>query len=140
MKVPAERHAQLKQMAANMGGVNVSEVLAKLIEFAQGKGLIDQDIPGVRINSLSGGLAIKFQDGETVKFSFEEAARLASAIRDYLSGERSAKVDGECFSLKGKGQGIAISIPGNGEAQKVFDRGLATDFARLIENAAPATA
>ncbi len=140
MKLPAERHAQLKQMAANMGDVNVSEVLAKLIEFAQGKGLIDHDIPGVRINSLSGWLAIKFEDGKTVNFSFEEAARLASAIRDYLTGERGAKAESENFSLKGKGQGIAISIPANSQTPKVFDRGLAAEFARMVERAVDVTA
>jgi len=135
MKVPSERHAQLKQMAANMGRVNVSEVLAKLIELAQNEGLIDHGIPGVKINALSDGIAIKFDEGETRGFSHEEAGRLASEIRDYLSGERSAKTDSENFSLKGKGQGLAISIPANG-TPKVFDRGLAAEFARLIDNAA----
>lgn len=133
MKLPAERHAQLKQMAANMGGVNVSEVLAKLIEFAQGKGLIDHDIPGVTITSLPDCLAIEFEEGDIFSFSFEEAGRLAFAIRAYLSGERGAKAEEENFSLKGKGQGIAISIPANRQPPKVFDRGLAAEFARLIE-------
>lgn len=140
LKVPAERITQLKEMAANMGGVNISECLAKLIEFAQREGLIDHAIPGVQINALSDGIAIKFDKDETRAFSIEEAGHLASAIRAYLSGDRSAKVESENFSLKGKGQGIAISIPANSQTPKVFDRGLSAEFARLIERAAPATA
>ena len=139
LKVPPERLAQLREMAANMGGVNVSEVLAKLIEFAQREGLIDHAIPGVRINALSDGVAIKFDEGETVGFSYEEAGQLAFEIRKYLSGERSAKTDNENFSIKGKGQGVAVSIPANSETPKVFDRGLAAEFARLIDNAAHTT-
>ncbi|KGB82005.1 hypothetical protein JT55_10040 [Rhodovulum sp. NI22] len=130
-------------MAANMGAVNMSEVLAKLVEFAQNEGLIAHEIPGVQINALADGLAIKFDDGETVGFSFEDAARLASEIRGFLSGEPSAKTvisinaDKQInFGLKGRGQGIAISIPAKSPA-KVFDRGLADEFARLIEMALP---
>lgn len=146
LKVPQERITQLKQMAANMGAVNMSEVLAKLIEFAQNEGLVAHEIPGVKINALADGVAIKFDDGETVGFSFEEAARLASEIRDFLKGERAAKTvisinTGKQmnFALKGRGQGIAISIPANSPA-KVFDRGLADEFTRLIEMALPKAA
>lgn len=146
LKVPQERITQLKQMAANMGAVNMSEVLAKLIEFAQSEGLVAHEIPGVKINALSDGVAIKFDDSETVGFSFEEAARLASEIRDFLTGERSPNTlisigaDKQMkFGLKGKGQGIAISIPAKSEA-KVFDRGLASEFARLIDMALPKAA
>ncbi|MDE4173673.1 hypothetical protein PXK01_05875 [Phaeobacter sp. PT47_59] len=143
LKVPQERITQLKQMAANMGAVNMSEVLAKLIEFAQSEGLIAHEIPGVKINALADGLAIRFDDGETIGFSHSEAAQLASEIRDFLSGERSAKtvisINAEKqmnFGLKGRGQGIAISIPADAPA-KMFDRGLADEFARLIEMALP---
>lgn len=141
IKLPHERLTQLKQMAANMGAVNMSEVLAKLIEFAQSEGLIAHEIPGVKINALADGLAIRFDDGETVGFSHAEAAQLASEIRAFLSGEPNAKTvisinaDKQMnFGLKGKGQGIAISIPAKSEA-KVFDRGLAAEFARLIDMA-----
>ncbi|WP_424976807.1 hypothetical protein [Leisingera sp. S232] len=143
LKVPQERITQLKQMAANMGAVNMSEVLAKLVEFAQNEGLIAHEIPGVKINALPDGLAVKFDDGETVGFSFEDAARLATEIRGFLDGERDEKTvismnsDKQMnFGLKGKGQGIAISIPANSEA-KVFDRGLTAEFARLIDMAIP---
>lgn len=144
LKVPQERITQLKQMAANMGAVNMSEVLAKLIEFAQNEGLVAHEIPGVTINALADGLAIKFDDGEYVKFSFEEAALLASEIRAFLSGEPktviSINADKQMnFGLKGKGQGIAISIPAK-SAAKVFDRGLASEFARLIDMALPKAA
>ncbi|KRS11033.1 hypothetical protein XM53_18310 [Roseovarius atlanticus] len=140
LKVPQERITQLKQMAANMGAVNMSEVLAKLIELAQSQGLINHEIPGVHINELQDGLVIRFDDGELTGFSFDEAGSLASEIRSFLSGERDGKAkEGTSathgkFSLKGKGQGIAVSIPADGEA-KVFDRGLASEFARLIEMA-----
>ncbi|MFC2967711.1 hypothetical protein [Acidimangrovimonas pyrenivorans] len=144
LKVPQERITQLKQMAANMGAQNMSEVLAKLIAFAQNEGLIAHEIPGVKINALADGLAIKFDDGETVGFSSEDAARLASEIRAFLAGERTAKqvismnADKRAnFALKGKGQGIAVSIPAFSKTPKVFDRGLADEFARLIERALP---
>lgn len=146
IKLPHERLTQLKQMAANMGAVNMSEVLAKLIEFAQNEGLVAHEIPGVKINALADGLAIKFDDGETVGFSHAEAAQLASEIRAFLSGEANARTlisinaDKQMnFGLKGRGQGIAISIPANSEA-KVFDRGLASEFARLIDMALPKAA
>lgn len=143
VQLAPERHAQLKEMAANMGGVTLSEVLAKLIEFAQNDGLIAHEIPGVKISALSDGLAIKFDNGETVGFSFDDAARLASEIRGFLSGDRDEKLVLSMnakqqinFGIKGRGQGVAISIPAMAPA-KVFDRGLAAEFARLIERALP---
>lgn len=143
IKMAPERVTQLKQMASNMGAVNLSEVLAKLVELAQSEGLIAHEIPGVKINALADGLAITFDEGETVAFSFAEAARLATEIRDFLAGAREAKAvismnaDKRLnFFLKGRGQGIAISIPANAEA-KVFDRGLAAEFARLIDMVMP---
>lgn len=146
VKMAPERVTQLKQMAANMGATNMSEVLAKLIEFAQTEGLLAHEIPGVGINTLADGLAIKFDDRETVGFSFDDAARLASEIREFLAGGRGEKLvlgmsaDKQLnFGLKGRGQGIAISIPANAPA-KVFDRGLASEFARLIERALPQVA
>ncbi|MDO6521288.1 hypothetical protein Q4578_06800 [Shimia thalassica] len=147
IKVPHERLTQLKQMAANMGAVNMSEVFAKLIAYAQSEGLIAHEIPGVKINALSDGLAIKFDDGETVGFSFEEAARLTSEIRAYLAGERekqkviSLNNDRAAnFALAGKGQGLSVAIPAFGEKPKVFDRGLADEFARLVDMALPKAA
>ncbi len=141
LKVPQERITQLKQMAANMGAVNMSEVMAKLIEFAQSEGLIAHEIPGVKINAFSNGLAIKFDDGETVGFTFDEAARFASEIKDFLAGERSNQhvmsINAQKkmnFALKGRGQGIAVSVPADA-APKLLDRGLATELARLIEMA-----
>lgn len=143
LKLPHERLSQLKQMAANMGAVNMSEVLAKLIEFAQNEGLIAHEIPGVKINALSDGLAIRFDEGETVGFSHAEARQFANEIRGFLAGEPSVRTvisinaDKKMnFALKGKGQGIAISIPATG-APKVLDRGLATELARLIEKELP---
>lgn len=141
VKMAPERVTQLKQMAANMGAVNMSEVLAKLIAFAQNEGLVEHAIPGVKINALADGIAIKFDDGETVGFASDDAQRLASEIRDFLNGERGPKTvistnasQQMDFCLKGRGQGIAISVPANAPA-KVFDRGLASEFARLIEKA-----
>lgn len=141
LKVPQERIIQLKQMAANMGAVNMSEVMAKLVEFAQSEGLISHEIPGVKINALTNGLTIKFGDGETVGFSFDEAARFASEINGFLAGKRCnqyvisindpKKMN---FALKGRGQGIAVSVPADA-TPKLFDRGLATELARLIEMA-----
>jgi|GEM_PF-6170730 len=140
IQLAPERHAQLKQMAANMGGVNISEALAKLIELAQNEGLISHEIQGVKISALSDGLAIKFDEGETVGFSYEEAAWLAAGIHAFLAGERNKKFASRNYAVKGRGQGIAISIPAESEGSKVFDRGLADEFARLLERAAPATA
>ena len=143
IQLAPERHIQLKEMAANMGGVNLSEVLAKLIEFAQNEGLITHEIPGVKINALSDGVTIKFDDAAPTPFSFADASRLATEIRDFLSGDRDEKLvlgmnenQEMSFGLKGRGQGIAISIPATSPA-KVFDRGLAAEFARLIEMALP---
>ena len=144
IKLSHERLTQLKEMAANIGAVNMSEVLAKLIEFAQNEGLVAHEIPGVKINVLADGLVIKFDDGEYVKFSISEAAIFASEIRTFLSGEPktviSINADKQMnFGLKGRGQGIAISIPAKSPA-KVLDRGLASEFARLIDMALPKVA
>lgn len=145
VKMAPERVIQLKQMASAMGGVNMSEVLAKLVEFAQNEGLIAHEIPGVKINALSDGLAIKFDDGETIGFSFAEAARLATEIQEFLAGDRSnsavISMNSERklnFFLRGRGQGIAISIPADADA-KIFDRGLASEFSRLIQMTLPSS-
>ncbi|KAA8606026.1 hypothetical protein AL036_16400 [Salipiger aestuarii] len=126
-------------MAANMGGVNMSEVLAKLVEFAQSEGLIAHEIPGVKINKLSNGLVIKFDEEKSTSFDFDQAESLVNEIRAFLAGDRTSGTLTADATLKGKGQGIAIAIPATAPA-KVFDRGLAAEFARLIEMHLPEAA
>ena len=44
------------------------------------------------------------------------------------------------FALAGKGQGLSVAIPAFSDTPKVFDRGLADEFARLIEMVLPKAA
>ncbi|WP_298494820.1 hypothetical protein [uncultured Maritimibacter sp.] len=141
VQLAPERHLQLKRLAEALGGVNISEALGKLIELAMSEGLIEHEIPGIRINALHDGIAIAFENGATQGFSFEEAADLAASIRRTVGKEAAPlkEIDSQIepnpkFAIKKTGHGLSISIPA-ASAPKSLDRSLGNEFARLIEKA-----
>jgi hypothetical protein len=136
LQLPAERLAQLKELAVVFGGstpATLSETIGNLISLARDQGLIDHGIPGIQLHCLSDGLVMNFDGGQPTELSFSGARMMSTQVRNYLSG---VKVELEpesdtIFEVAGKG-GNAVVVKFGG-IEKVLSRDVAKDFADLIE-------
>ena len=118
----------------------MSETLQQLFQAARDQGLIKgHDLPGVRVNALSDGLVIRFDDQEPADFTFDAALALADTVRQFANGTNdgtlSANTDHE-FAVRRKGRGLIITLNTvEGASEKAWNADIATEFADLIEAA-----
>ncbi|OWU84469.1 hypothetical protein ATO6_12310 [Oceanicola sp. 22II-s10i] len=141
IQLPRERLEQLRQLSLGMPDTTMSAVIGELLNLARREGLIGHDIPGVTINALSDGIAIRFEDGPTSGFSFEEAAGIAETIRKFVAGDRPkggvmifAASHKSVFHIVGKGQGIEVkTISGSREGSKILTRDLTMELAEVLD-------
>lgn len=140
VKLPRERLEQLRQLVQNVPNATISEAIGAVLKMAREQGRIDIGIPGVEFHALSDGIAIRIDSGEFAGFSFDEAERIANEIRKFVAGEREnagtiilCDTHESTFMVKGKGRGVAISIPANA-APKVLTHDLARELADVIEH------
>lgn len=135
IRVAGERKAQLEQFAASQG-VSMSAALGKLVKAIQDQGLIDHDIPGVRIDRLADGLAVAFDDHQPTGFSQDAALQLAAVVRSFVDGtERSktvASVDND-YVVSRRGSAFTVLIPFVDGVTKTWGADLALEFADLLE-------
>jgi len=138
--LPQERFFQLQELADALGGKTMSETLQALFQAARDQGLIKgHDLPGVRLNVVSDGIVIRFDDQEPVGFKFDAALALADAVRQFAAGTNttSHQIDGDhFFSVRRKGRGVIVELATaqNGPS-KAWNPDIAAEFADLIEAA-----
>jgi hypothetical protein len=140
--LPQERFFQLQELSDALGGKTMSETLQALFAAARDQGLIKgHSIPGVevKINALSDGIVIQFDDGAYVPFSFEGARALADTVRQFVAGTNTKPLIDDTkhgFSVRRKGRGLIVTIAFSETApEKAWNTDLATEFADLIEAA-----
>lgn len=140
IRLPRDRVNQLRQVAQGMNDATLSEALGAIFKMAREQGLVAHGIPSVQINALDDGLAIKFDEGETVGFSFDEAQRIANEIRNCLAGKNEGQrlvhmceAHAGSFWVHGRGNAVAIAMPVNSDP-KMFTRDLAAELADLLEH------
>lgn len=140
IKLPADRIAQLRQIAADMDGGTMSAALGRLLKLARDQGYVAHGIPSVAINSIGDELQIKLGEGKAVLFSLDDLQKMADTVRDFLAGNLDngrgqivvRMFKGGGFSILGRGNGVKIAIP-IGAEPFVFTRDLAEEFADLLE-------
>lgn len=138
--MPTERAFQLRELADALGGATMSETLQKLFQAARAQGLIEgHSIPGVTINALSDGVAIKFDDAEAAGFTIEGARALADTVRDFVAGTNttSHQIDTDHgFTVRRKGRGVIVELGIRKDApEKAWNFDIAAEFADLIDAA-----
>lgn len=143
IKLPDDRVQQLRNLAEAQG-TSLSGVVGSLMKLLYEHTEVEHNIPSIKVNALSDGLAIRFPDSDVTGFSFEAAARLAEVIREYLRGDHAGErkdieltdtdSHGGSFAIWRKGNAIKIAIPSSAP-EKNFTRDLAEEFADLLENA-----
>lgn len=138
--LPQERFFQLQELADALGGKTMSETLQALFQAARDQGLIKgHSIPGVRVNAISDGLVIRFDDLEPIGFTFDAGLALADAVRHFAAGTNttSHQIDGDhFFSVRRKGRGVIVELTTarDGPA-KAWNPDIAGEFADLVEAA-----
>tara|TARA_R100000935_G_C2841561_1_gene171396 strand:- start:2434 stop:2907 length:474 start_codon:yes stop_codon:yes gene_type:complete len=136
--MPTERAFQLRELADALGGATMSETLQKLFQAARDQGLIKgHSIPGVRINALSDGVVIQFDDQERAGFTFDAALALADTVRQFANGTNTTPLfvdmDHE-FAVRRKGRGLIVTLNTlEGASEKAWNADIAAEFADLIE-------
>lgn len=149
IQLPRERLDQLRQFAQNMQTVQgvpdatMSAVIGELLNLARREGRIGHGIPGIEINALSDGIAVRLDDCATAGFSFEDATSIAKTIRNFLAGDRPkggvlviSSLHRGLFRIFGKGQGVVISTEAKaGAGEKILTRDLAAELADLLDHA-----
>lgn len=138
--LPTERADQLRQLSNALGGASMSETLQQLFQLARDQGLMTgHDIPGVRLNVVSDGVVIQFDDSAPAGFSFASARSLVDTIRQFIAGSNDVphfiSLDHD-YSVRRKGRGIIVELNfSNNASEKAWNTDLASDFADLIEHA-----
>jgi hypothetical protein len=140
IRLSGERKSQLQAVADALGAASLSAAIGQLIGYAQADGLIGHDLPGVKINRLSDGLAVAFDDAIPTVFSPEAAKQLASTIRSFVDGSEKSKcvISMEHdFSVARRGVAFTVTIPfAKNGTTKVWAADVALDFAAMIEREA----
>lgn len=138
IQVSPERHTQIKAIAAALGNASMSETIGHLVRLASDQGLIASELPGIRVNRLSDGIAIAFDGNGPTGFSFDGAAVLANGMNEIIEGNASVgtliDLDHD-FKLEKKGRGFKVTIPHNGEITKSFSYDVGRDFVAMISAA-----
>ncbi|WP_127559051.1 hypothetical protein [Nioella ostreopsis] len=135
-RLPKERVIKLDELREALGGATMSATIGTLLASAREQGLIGHGLPGVEINRLSDGVAIRFDGGPTHGMSFQAAMALASSIKDILSGaEIGALVNlDHNFTAKRRGSGFRVILHGDAEESvKTWSPDIALEFAELLE-------
>lgn len=135
----AERHEQLKAIAAALGGLSIAETLGHLINAEIARGTIPDTIPGVTIKRVPDGVYIALDPDTPALLTLDGARKLAELVRDLADPtKRSATTVIDLdhrFSAGRKGNGVQITVPFPGSPRS-FSRDLARDLARLLLTAA----
>uniref|UniRef100_UPI003B51999C hypothetical protein n=1 Tax=Roseovarius indicus TaxID=540747 RepID=UPI003B51999C len=148
IQLPRERIEQLRQFGQATSASTMSEIVGSLLKLARQQGLVEHGIPGIDVNVLADGLAIRFPNSPTTGFSFEAASRIADTIREYLNGEHVGEKIEEridihltdpdnhagSFSIWRRGNSLKIGIPMNAPEMN-FTHDLAAEFADLLDRA-----
>lgn len=135
IKLPAERIAQLKAIAAAHDLPSVADAVGYLIRNEIKKGTIPADIPGFDIKAHKGRVSIAFDGGHPTLISMVGARKLAKTIVNVLNGEPNLVSIDDDFAVIRQGIGIRISMPISSSG-KVVSRDIARDVAAGIERAA----
>lgn len=135
IKLPPERVAQLKAIAAALDLPSVADTVGFLIRAEIKRGTIPASIPGFEIAPSRGKVRIAFDGGHPTLVSKDAARRFAKTITDVLDGEPSMVSMDDDFAVIRQGTGIRLSIPMTAQG-KVMARDVARDVAALIERAA----
>lgn len=143
IQLPRERIEQLRQFGQATSTSTMSEIVGSLLKLARQQGLVEHGIPGIDVNVLADGLAIRFPDSPTTGFSFNAAAKISDTVREYLDGQHAGEKNAHLtdpdshansFAIWRRGNSIKIAIPMNG-SEKTFTRDLAEEFADLLDQA-----
>ncbi|MEH6521115.1 hypothetical protein [Sulfitobacter sp.] len=141
IKLPADRAAQIKGLA-ELHGISTSTAIGKLFRALNQNTDVPCDIPSIEINSLSDGLAIRFEKNKVTGFDFEAVAKITKLIREYLAGEHAGERNillcaehGGTLTLRRIGNGYKLAIPA-AAPEKNFTPDLLQDFADLMDHAA----
>ena len=136
-----ERFFQLRQLADDLGGKTMSETLAQLFAAARETGLMKgHNVPGVRVNRVSDGIVIQFDDGPRASFDSAGAHALTNMVRQFVDGRNTGPhlIDLDYdFSVRRKGRGFIVTIGAltENKSSKSWNSDLATEFADLIDQA-----
>ncbi|MEP1992107.1 MULTISPECIES: hypothetical protein [Rhodobacterales] len=140
IKLPADRAAQIKDMA-EQHGISNSTAIGKLFRALNQDTDVPCDIPSVEINALSDGLAIRFERNSVTGFNFVAVAKITKMIREYLAGEHAGKKnvamcgeEGGTLTIWRAGNGFKMAIPA-AAPEKNFTPDLLEDFADLLDHA-----
>ena len=141
VQVHRERYTQLRILNRAFGGGDdtpLASVIRNVFAYAAKQGLVVHEIPGVRINALSDGIAVGFDKAAPTGFSQDGGRALAETIRTYIAGTNTEKriVNmNHGFSVFRIGGAIAICIGDISKPVRTWPADLAEDFAALIEGA-----
>lgn len=140
IKLPADRAAQIKGLA-ELHGISTSTAIGKLFRALNQNTDVPCDIPSIEINSLSDGLAIRFERNSVTGFNFEAVAKITKMIREYLAGEHAGKKnvlmcaeEGGTLTIWRAGNGYKLAIPA-AAPEKNFTPDLLEDLADLLDHA-----
>ena len=135
LRLPIERHAKLKQIAASLGdGSTLGDAFAAMLRSYIDAGNVDHEIPGVSVNAFHDGLAIGFDDRLPVALSRAQAEKLARAIDALTTGGERPVIDvDQPWSVSRCGNGYVIGLSDG--SRKVWARDVAEDFVWLIQRA-----
>ncbi|PTE20121.1 hypothetical protein C5F48_19190 [Cereibacter changlensis JA139] len=130
----AERHEQLRAIAAAKGGWTVAETLAHLINAEIARGTIPDELPGITIRRVANGVLIALDPESPAVLPLESARALGELVADLA--DATSRRSGEFnlqhgFMTARRGQAVQVAVPLGGETRN-FSRDLARDFARLV--------
>ncbi|MER3357843.1 MAG: hypothetical protein RLQ73_28275, partial [Hoeflea sp. D1-CHI-28] len=137
-----DRAQQLRNLATAKG-TSLSGAVGALMKLLYEHTETEHNIPSVEVNVLADGLAIRFPNSPTTGFSFDAAAKIADAVREYLDGQHAGEKNAHLtdpdthansFAIWRRGNSIKIAIPMNAP-EKNFTHDLAEEFADLLDNA-----
>ena len=140
LQVPWERYEKLREVAAGLdGGATLSAALGELLRAYAALGLVSHDLPGIRINRLPDGIALRFDDAVPLPLYWSGAAAFFDALRDAVIGASQGPVTDAAhgFSIAARGNGFRVQLHGENGPVKTFSRDVLADLAELIRKTLP---
>lgn len=146
VRLQPRRLEQLKAIAA-ASGLSIADTVAHMIREKIAAGVIPDDIPGVIVHRVDGGVRIQIDENEPATVTVETARQIVEALRGVVNGGDSIInlqpfAASKSFSVVRQGTGIKFQVPFHGPTAKrwndapSFSPDLARDLAAVIERAA----
>ena len=141
LKLPAERHSQLKELAKAYG-VSMVALITKWINAEIATGVIPDELPGFDVTPAYGKVVLSIQRRQLAPWAPADAILFAASLEEYsekMADRRILNLDLAGLPLISR-TGSALTIEAEAidgrRIKRIVSPGVARDVARLIRAAA----